>query len=65
MERTLTTFGNCFQPSKSNNFEDQSQNMPVFKQHLHYLGHLILEQDINLLLDKIMAIANLVEPKKC
>ena len=34
-----------------------------YKQHLHYLLHLISEQGIQLLLDKIMAIKNLADPQ--
>ena len=37
--------------------------MPIFKQHLHYLGHLISEKGIQLLPDKILRITNLALPK--
>ena len=49
--------------SKSSKFEGQTQQMLVFKQHLQYLGHLISEQGIQPLLDKIMAIKNLAVSK--
>ena len=37
--------------------------MPFFKQHVHYLGHLISEQGIQPVWDKISPITNLTAPK--
>ena len=34
-----------------------------FKQHLHYIGHLISEQGIQPLLDMILTVTNLAVPK--
>ena len=62
MGRTFTKLGNCFQSSETN-FENQTQQMPVLKQHLYHLGYLISEQGIQPLPDKITANTNLAEPK--
>ena len=63
MGRILTAPRNCFHPPTNSRFENQTQQMPVLKQNLHHLGHLISEQGIQSLQDKIMTITNFAETK--
>ena len=62
MERIPTALGDCLKPPASSEFKNKTQGMPIFKQHPHYLGHLISEQSIHLP-DKILTITNLAVPK--
>ena len=62
-EEHLQHFETFFRHLKAANLNIKLSKGQFFKQHSHYLEHLISEEDIQLLLDKIMAITNLAEPK--
>ena len=51
-----------FSHLKAANLKIKLSKCQFFKQHLNYLGHVISEQGIQPLLDKILAIKSLVKP---
>ena len=62
-EEHLQHLGNVFIYLKMANQKIKLSECQFFKRNLHYLGHLILEKDIQQQCDKIIAIKNLSEPK--
>ena len=62
-EEHLQHLETVFSHLQAANLKIKPSKCQFFKQHLHYLGHLISEHGIQPLLDKIMAITNLAEPK--